>query len=148
MANHATEPVGELVSSGRRRSRYHVMRWAVVAGTLWFTVAVAPLDSGAAGSPLGKVSIITGPVSECDAGSVLGLPRPFVVTLHERPGGRVVATYDLRPSKHLSFYAFAVAVGTYYLSTSESTSPPPHGNIVIGVHSKNIISVPIATVCQ
>jgi hypothetical protein len=54
----------------------------------------------------------------------------------------------LRVSTHLSYYAFAVGPGTYYLTTSESTSPPPRGNIVVRESSKDVIEVTIATVCQ
>jgi hypothetical protein len=105
------------------------------------------IDS-ASSSSLGKVSVITGSVSECDAGPSLGLRRPFTVTLHVRSNGRVVATTTLRSSTSLSYYAFAVGPGTYYLTTSETTSSPPRGNIVVRASSKDIIEATISTVCQ
>jgi hypothetical protein len=102
----------------------------------------------ASSSPLDKVSVITGSVSECGAGPSVGLVRPFTVSLHLRSNGRVIASTTLRASTHLSDYAFAVGPGTYYLTTSEATSSPPRGDIVVRATSKNIIEVTISTVCQ
>jgi hypothetical protein len=131
-------------SSGRRFGR-----WAVAAAALTVTFAVLPMGiDSASSSSLGKVSVITGSVSECDAGPSLGLRRPFTVTLHVRSNGRVVATTTLRSSTSLSYYAFAVGPGTYYLTTSETTSSPPRGNIVVRASSKDIIEATISTVCQ
>jgi len=41
-----------------------------------------------------------------------------------------------------------VGPGTYYLTTSETTSSPPRGNIVVRASSKDIIEATISTVCQ
>ena len=143
------EPVSEIRRYGFQNSKWRLGRWGVAAAALSATLCVLPLDIGAASSsPLGKVSIITGSVSECGVGPSPGLRRPFTVTLHVRSNGRVVATTILRPSMHLSHYAFAVGLGTYYLTTSEATSPPPRGNIVVRRNSKDIIEATIATVCQ
>jgi hypothetical protein len=145
----ATGPAGELSRSRHRVSSTHFGRWAVAAVALLGTLAVFSMDIGdASSSPLVKVSIITGSVSECGAGPFLGLRRTFTVTLHVRPSGRVVATTTLNPSTLLSHYAFAVGVGIYYLTTSETTSPPPRSNIVVRANSKDIIEATIATVCQ
>jgi hypothetical protein len=123
--------------------------WALVGGVLSTTLVLGLAIAGvSSSSPLEKVSVITGSVSECGAGPSLGLPRTFVVTLHRRPGSYVVATFILKPSTHLSYYAFAVTPGTYYLSTNETNSPGPRGNIVVRTISKSIIEVPIATLCQ
>ncbi len=70
-------------------------------------------------SPVSNVSVITGPVSECLAGPSPGLARPFAVTLHERPSGRVIATETLSARSRWSFCAFAVARGIYCLTVSE-----------------------------
>ncbi len=145
----AVRQLGDLALGGRQSSRGHLARWALVAAALSATVGLLPVGlSAAASSPLGKVSIITGSVAECGTGPSLGLRRPFTVTLHSRPSGRIVATSTLRPSTHVSYYAFAVGLGTYYLTTSETTSPPPRGNIVVRATSKNIITATVATVCQ
>lgn len=143
------KPVGELRRCGDQNSRWRLGRCAVAVAALSATLSVLPMNIGAASSSsLGKVSIITGSVSECGVGPSPGLRRPFTVTLHVRPNGRVVATTLLEPSTHLSHYAFAVGLGTYYLTTSETTSPPPRGNIVVRATSKDIIEATIATVCQ
>jgi len=140
--------VGNARRSRIRRSSRRFVRWTVAAA-LSFIIAVLPIGvEAASSSSLGKVSVITGSVSECGAGPSLGLRRSFTVTLHVRPSGRVVATTTLRASTHLSYYAFAVGTGTYYLTTSEPTSPPPRGNIVVRTSSKDIIEVTISTVCQ
>jgi hypothetical protein len=140
--------------SSSRRSRsasWRFGRWTVVtaAAALSVTISVLPVDIGAASSSsLGKVSVITGSVSECGAGSTVGLRRPFTISLHVRSNDRVVATTTLMASTHLSYYAFAVGPGTYFLTTSEATSPPPRGNIVVRASSKDIVEVTISTVCQ
>ena len=100
------------------------------------------------GSGLPKVVIISGPVSEC-GGTVHSLtPRTMSIYLHARPTGHVVATYIVKPSTHLSFYAFAVTSGTYFLTTNQAFSSPPRGNIVISTKSKSIVTETISTVCQ
>jgi len=137
------------VQGHRRSASRRFASWALVGGILTSALVLGSATPGfSSSSPLGKVSVITGSVSECGTGPSLGLPRTFVVTLHQRPGSHVVATYALKPSTHLSYYAFAVAPGTYYLTTSETNSPGPRGNIVVRTTSKSIIEAPIATVCQ
>jgi hypothetical protein len=127
------KPVGESRRCGDQNSRWRLGRCAVAVAALSATLSVLPMNIGAASSSsLGKVSIITGSVSECGVGPSPGLRRPFTVTLHVRSNGRAVA----------------IGLGTYYLTTSETTSPPPRGNIVVRATSKNIIEATIATVCQ
>ena len=111
-------------------------------------VALMTNASSAFSSPVGNVIVITGPVSECHAGPSPGLTRPFTVALHERPSGRIVATETLSTGSRLSFYAFAVAQGTYYLTVSEKTSTPPRHDIIVNSSSKGVIRAPIPTICQ
>lgn len=95
-----------------------------------------------------RVRVITGPIEECGAGRADNVVRAFVVSLHQRPSGRVLARYTVEPQKAPGWYAFYVALGTYFLTTNEDTSPPPKGNIVITATSKSVTMVPIATKCQ
>lgn len=130
-------------------ARKRLARWALFGGALSLALIVGLVSPGfSSGSPRSKVSIITGSVSECGGGPFNGLPRTFVVTLHERPGGHVIATYAVQPSVHLSYYAFAVNPGIYYLSTNEANSPWRHGNVIVRANSKGIIEKTIATLCQ
>lgn len=130
-------------------TRKRLARWAFFGGTLSLALIVGLANPGfSSGSPHSKVSIITGSVSECGGGPSNSLPRTFVVTLHERPGGHVIATYAVKPSVHVSYYAFAVNPGIYYLSTSETNSPWRYGNIEVRANSKAVIEKSIATLCQ
>lgn len=95
-----------------------------------------------------RVSIITGSIEECGAGPSNAVVRTFVVTLHERPSDRVIATYSIRPSARSGYYAFRVVPGTYYLTTNAKTSPPPRGNIKILATSAEVTEATITTTCQ
>jgi hypothetical protein len=99
-------------------------------------------------SGLPKVVIITGPVSECDGGPSGAIPRRIEISLHVLPSRRVVATYIIEPNKRMSFYSFAVTIGTYFLTTNLSLSKPPKGDLVISATSKSTVTAPISTVCQ
>ena len=105
--------------------------------------------SFAKGAPLVKTTLITGTAAECGVGLRNGwITRPLVIKLRERPGGRVVAIYTVEPAAQVGTFAFSATPGTYFLTTSESTSMPPRGNIVIRGNSKAVIKVNIATTCQ
>ncbi len=123
----------------------------IVGTSLLLTVAVLlPVSpSLATGAPLVKTTIITGFVSGCNTGVRNGgIKRPLVIRLHERPSGRVVAIYTVEPTTQVGTYAFSARSGTYFLTTSESTSVPPRGNIIIRATTKAIVEVTIATTCQ
>ncbi len=123
----------------------------IVVTSLLLTVAVLlPVSpSLATSAPLMKTTIITGFVSECNAGVRNGgIIRPLVIRLHERPSERVVAIYTVEPTTQVGTYAFSARPGTYFLTTSESTSVPPRGNIIIRAATKAIVEVTIATTCQ
>ena len=103
----------------------------------------------ATGASTMKTFIITGAISECNAGIRNGeILRPMVIRLHERPSGRVVALYTVEPTTRIATYAFSARPGTYFLTTSESTSVPPRGNIIIRATMTKIVEVNIATTCQ
>ena len=121
----------------------------VMTVLLLATASLLPASpSFAMGAPLVKTTIITGTIEECGAGPSNAVVRPLVIKLHERPSGRVVAIYTVEPSTHVGTYAFSLALGTYFLTTSASTSVPPRGNIVIRSTTKAVIEVPITTTCQ
>jgi hypothetical protein len=110
-------------------------------------MALFPAQSSFAKGATTKVSIITGTVEEC-GGPTHRIARTFIVTLHVRPSGRVIAEYIIKPSAGLGLYAFRVDPGTYYLTTNEKTSPPRQGTITILSSSSEITLAPIATTCQ
>ena len=112
------------------------------------TLVLIVHPSFAKGASLLKTTIITGTVEECGAGPSNVVVRTLVIRLHERPNGRVVAIYTVEPSTHIGSYAFSVVPGTYFLTTSASTSVPPPGNIVVRSTSRAVMEVPISTPCQ
>jgi hypothetical protein len=122
---------------------------AAVSVLILLTLLLVPFEEvNATASGLPKTSIITGPVSECGETAISQTPRAIEIFLHVLPSKRTIATYTVKPSTHVSFYAFAVTKGTYYLTTSQSLSKPPRGNIVITAASKSVITATISTVCQ
>jgi hypothetical protein len=121
-----------------------------VTSFLLTVVVLLPLNSSlAAGAPLAKTTIVTGLVSECNVGvNNDEILRPLVIRLHQRPSGRIVAIYTVEPTSQEGTFAFSARPGTYFLTTSERTSVPPRGNIIIRATTKTIIKVNIATTCQ
>jgi hypothetical protein len=115
-------------------------------------VALLPESpSFAKGAPtsLVKTTAIEGTAAECGAGVRNGwIARPLTIKLHELSSKRVVAIYTIEPTPRVGDYAFNVVPGIYYLTTSESTSVPPRGNIIIHSNSKAVVEANITTVCQ
>lgn len=124
------------------------LRFFVSVLLLATTTLLITSPSFAKGGSFVKITIITGTIEECGAGPSNGVVRPMVIKLHERPSGRVVAIYTVEPSTHVGSYAFSLSLGTYFLSTSASTSVPPRGNIVIRSTTIAVVRVPITTTCQ
>ena len=119
-----------------------------LAVTLFAMLILPPGVAVASNLGLPKTTMIEGPVAECGGGAFSETPRSIEIFLHESPSKKVIATYTIMPSTHLSFYAFAVTKGTYFLTTNQALSKPPRGNIRITAKSKNIVMTPISTVCQ
>lgn len=122
----------------------------MVTSLLLTVAALLPVSPNlATGAPLMKSTIITGFVSECNAGVRNGeILRPLVIRLHVWPSGRVVAIYTVEPTPRAGTYAFSARPRTYFLTTSERNSVSPRGNIIIRATTKAIVEVTVATTCQ
>jgi len=127
--------------------KFHPNRTESIAAALVLIVglAIIPAESWAKGAPVTK--LITGSIEECGGGPADTMVRTFVVTLRERPSGRVIAIDTIKPSVKTGYYAFRVVPGTYYLATNAKTSPPPRGNVAIQATSPEVTELPITTTC-
>jgi hypothetical protein len=124
-------------------------RTGAISLLLTLAVLLPGSPSLATGAPLTNMSIIAGFAFECNVGLRNGeILRPLLIKLHERPSGRVVAVYTVEPTTQVGTYAFSARPGTYFLTTSEKTSLPPAGDIIIRNTMKSIVAVNIGDVCQ